>query len=337
MEIKDLYGNKNLEGAYLFYGSEDYLMEDALRNIQANYLSPDLEDFNQVFFRGDKLDVLSLEESLEVLPLMASHRLVLVRGVQEFIDRQKPEDDFYKGLFNLPKSTLLFLMEDQVGVKKNQKLYRRFSKAGRAISFEPLKDPQFQNFIRKYLYRRGRKIHPANLAYFASRTGYMSRNIDIDLHRVAGDLDKLISLSGDEITREMIDMAMEPPADENIFNLLTALVEKDPRKVFRMKDELLAMGEPVARILYMVIRQVRLLLGFKVLQEKNYSLANIQKSLGIKSPYEAKKIHGQSHRFTKEQLLSFYPILIEADQSLKTSSLDENLVLEGVLAKMTQK
>lgn len=334
MEIRDLYGRRDLRGAYLFFGSEAYLREDALAQVKTNHLDPGLEDFNCQVHKGEATSLEDLETSLETLPLMGEVRLVILQGAQEFVDKAKPEEDFYKGLEDLAPTTLFIMVEDQAPVKKNLKLYKRMKKAGRAISFEPLKPQNFTSFVAKYLARKGRRIRPADLAYLVERTGYNSRNITVPLNTVAGDLDKLVALSKDEISRDMVDMVLEPPADESIFNLLAALAKREPGPAYKMAQDLVLMGEPIPRIIYMIIRQVRLLTGFKILQERGLSLEMIQARLKIK-PYEAKKIAGQSRAFSKDLLFSYYPLLIDAELKVKTTSADEMMVLEVLLAKMT--
>ncbi len=328
-------GIDKMQGAYLIYGEEAYGMEQFIEEVKRRTVQPEFASFNLQIFQGSKATVAELSSSLEVLPLMAKRRLVILYEIQEFINREHPEDYFYDQLLNLD-STVLLMVERGEKIKKNQKLYRRMQKESRAYEFKPLNRMELRRFIDEYLSHQGRRMDSKTRELFIQRTNYESRNVSVDLNRVVNELDKLISASTDTIGEELINASMEKSSDESIFDLLEFMTRGRGAECFRALDELIRREEPVPRILFMINRHIRLLLGYKLLSKNHRGLEEIRKTLGI-SPFEAKKIAAQSQNFSEQALRAIYPILCEADHRLKTTHEDERLLLEYVISKIMYK
>lgn len=322
-------------GAYLFLGEEPYFIERDVNKIKSLLVSGPMESLNYQIFNGDSVETEALISACETLPLMSDRRLVILNGAQEFIENNRPDDSFYKFLLSL-KTTVLLCIEGKKKVPKNQKLYRRLNKGKRVFVYKKLNAGQLRHAIDHYLKINKRYMSPSVREKFILRTGYESRELDVDFYTVANELDKIISLSEEEITENMVDLLIEKSSDENIFDLLDAIARRSPLAVLKSKEELLNREEPIPRILYMIQRQIRLMLGFKLLLNENKTIDYIQKKLGIKS-YELKKIQGQSQNFTLDELKSYYPLLVEIDQKLKTTTEDEELLLEILLLKIVNK
>lgn len=324
-----------MRGAYLIYGEEPYGMEQFVEEVKRQIVHPDFASFNLQIFQGSKTTIEDVSSSLEVLPLMANKRLVILYETQEFINREHPEDYFYDQLLNLD-STILLMVESGEKIKKNQKLYRRLKKQSRTYEFKSLNRVELRRFIDQYLANHNRKMDSATRELFIQRTNYESRNISVDLNRVVNELDKLISASTEAIDKVLINASMEKSSDENIFDLLEFMSKGKAEDCFRSLDELIRREEPIPRILYMVNRHIRLLLGYKLLSKNHRGLEEIRKTLGI-SPFEAKKIAAQSQNFSEAALREIYPVLCEADHRLKTTQEDERLLMEYVLSKIMYK
>lgn len=93
-------------------------------------------------------------------------------------------------------------------------------------------------------------------------------------------------------------------------------------------------NEPVQKILFMISRQLRLLLGYRLYKDKGYSEAQIQEKLQIKA-FEFKKISSQSRNFTEGQLTNALNHILETDIKQKTSSFDEKLALEMLIINLS--
>ena len=71
---------------YLVFGEEPFLLKQALNFLRGTVLQEHELDFNfQVFYGGD-LNIESLKDSLQTLPMMAARRLVILKEADELSD-----------------------------------------------------------------------------------------------------------------------------------------------------------------------------------------------------------------------------------------------------------
>jgi DNA polymerase-3 subunit delta len=69
-------------GAFFFFGDEDYLREEAVAKVVAAYLDPATRDFNFDQLRGGDVTADDLASIVATPPMMAEHRVVVVRDAQ---------------------------------------------------------------------------------------------------------------------------------------------------------------------------------------------------------------------------------------------------------------
>jgi len=69
-------------GAFFFFGDEDFLREEAAAKVVAAYLDPATRDFNFDQVRGGDVAAEALASMIATPPMMAEHRVVIVRDAQ---------------------------------------------------------------------------------------------------------------------------------------------------------------------------------------------------------------------------------------------------------------
>ena len=82
-ELQVELASGTLRPAYLVAGEETVLRDDAVAAIRSAVLSDGPADFNLSRFDGDRATPAELEVAVATLPVMAAHRLVLVREPEE--------------------------------------------------------------------------------------------------------------------------------------------------------------------------------------------------------------------------------------------------------------
>ena len=83
----------------------------------------------------------------------------------------------------------------------------------------------------------------------------------------------------------------------------------------------------------MIARQVRFLLLAKELMEQKVPAADMGRRLEL-SGYPLRKTMEQAPRLTKQRLMDMHRKLLEADLSVKTGPMDEQLVLDILVAEL---
>ncbi|QQT90827.1 DNA polymerase III subunit delta [Peptoniphilus harei] len=335
MNYKKIYRDKDHSGAYLFYGKEKYLIENAVGYLINKYVKG-TEAFNYTKFKGSEVKPEDIISACETYPVMNDKKLVLVRDVVDFLGENDLKDSFYDFLDDLSDFVILIFW-DTGSLKKTTKFYKFFKKKDRDMDFAKLSPADLNNFIKGYFIRKGKEIGPSELALFISESGYNSKNEDVSLLDLKTEMDKIAAHAKDKkILREDISSSITENIDTNIFKFLDAMMGRRSEEALKELHNLYKLGEPSLRIFTMIIRQVKNFLSYKILSTKNISQADIMNKMEVKK-YEFGKIRSFEKNFTKEFLIDFYEELIKSDELFKTSSIDEKLIMETLIIKYCNK
>lgn len=329
-EFINLIKKDSLSPVYFFTGAEEYLMNEIIGVLKEKYIEESFETLNYIAIDGKEASFDNILNACETLPFMSSKKIVIIKDISEIIENGDNDLDntmasYVEGLDNY---LLLIIMDRSSNLKKTSKLYKTISKSGGVVDFSKLKGKDLSTWLEIKLKKYSKKISNANLNYFIGESSYSDYNSTKTLYDLENELLKVINYaSGNEILKEDIDIVLTKTLDTNIFNLLASINKKDSDSALKIFNEMYISNEPVQRILVMIIRQLRLMLGYKLYKERGYSEGDIQEKLGIK-PYEFKKISKESYNFNEEQLKLALNHILELDIKQKTSSQDEKLALE---------
>ena len=165
---------------------------------------------------------------------------------------------------------------------------------------------------------KGYKFSNSDISYFLS-----CMNEDID--RINNELDKLMMLkdSEKEITKSDIDLIVIKKIDDNIFDLIEAIIKKDKKRSLTIYNDIVNYGEEVFKIMISLANQVRLLLQVKILEKENDN--DIAERLHLKNPKQLYFLRQKMSMYSKKEL---------ADYLLKLSIMDEELKLGKSIDKI---
>ncbi len=192
-------------------------------------------------------------------------------------------------------------------------------------------------WVEEILKKNNRFMNFSNLNFFTQQTAYTSRNTNLTLYDLENELLKLVNYSStEEITKDDISKVLIKSIDTNIFDLLGAINKGDSHNALVIFNNMYIQNEPIQRILVMITRQIRLMLGYKLYKDKGYGEGEIQDKLGIKS-YEYSKITFQSREFTISQLEHTLDNILYLDKQLKTTATDEKILMEMLIVEICNK
>lgn len=335
-EFMNIIKKNMIESSYLFLGNEEYMMNIALESLKSQYIEESFEALNYSRLEGKDTDLEDLINACETLPFMSSKKIVILKDVAAFLENGNGDFDkkFYKYLDELGDYLILILLDNTSSIKKNSKIYKYFNKNNRAIEFGKLINKDLVNWANSILIKNKKKMSTADINYFIENSSYNSRNISVNLYDIENEFLKVVNFSTSEkITKEDIDKVLIKSIDTNIFELLNAINRPDAEEAINIFNDMYLSNEPIPRIFYMITRQIRLLLGYKLYKAKGYDERQIQEKIGIKD-YEFKKIRTQSSSFKTEQLEKIMEYLLQMDLKLKTVSNQDKLEMEMLLVKL---
>lgn len=358
---------------YLIYGDEEYLAKDALDKIVNLVLSGESRDLNLFHMDGENENIDRICGSILTPPLIPGKKIVVVRNLQLFHSRpstsnltnsfenvgQSQEDakalvDALTG--GLPEGNCLILTADS-SIDKRKKLFKTISDIGVVLGFSRVKGEKRQkNLLRdtakEFLDEKGKKFTAEAFLALERKTGF-------NLREFRGALEKLITYIGDRslIEKEDVEDVIGRTKEDSIFDLTSALTEKNAGKALLTLKYLLDQGVHHLRILTMIIREIRLLLHAKIFlkserfvsfsPEMDYN--RFQKTvypdirewvsqtskknggLAGQHPYVIYNALKNSGRFSYEELVGHFGALVDADLAFKTTGKSPRLLLERLL------
>lgn len=336
LEFNKSLKDDKLFSIYLFLGEEIYLIDDTINRIKNKYVDKSLESLNYTVLNGKSATQDDVINACETLPFMADKKLVVLNELGLFIDNGiTDEQEFYDYLVSVGDHCILLISDRNSDLKKNTKFYKYFKKNDRVVEFNKLTKPQLQVWIKNQLKSKDKEMSPGNINYFMDRSSYFNRNNHTDLYHLKGELNKIIDYSDDkEIKKDDIEYISQASKDNNIFDLLGYMSEGNGDKALQVFNELYSLNEPAIKILFMISRQVRLLINYKLYNDKGYSDNQIKDKLKI-SPYEMKKISYQSKRHDIGKLKKHFYHILETDKKLKTSATDDKLEMEMLIIRIS--
>lgn len=321
---------------YIF-GEEIYLVEKITANIINTLLTPEQQTINLTYLDGKTIGMESLESSCETLPFLAERRITVLKNPSYFFEREGKEDTLLNYLLKLGNHQLLLLVDPDNSLKKSTRLYKQLNKNGYTLELVKLNQDQVQNWAKDILISMGKDISHSDLAYLLQQTGYLSRNSSTNLYDLENEIRKVAAFTTSNfVGRDAIDRVIIKSLDKNIFDLLEAVGRKDTGKALQLFYEMQLMNEPIQRLLFMISRQFRLILGYTSYKRKGYGSAEIQNKLQIK-PYEFSRISSQAQKFRGKYLEEILEAILRTDRRLKTLPVDGALEVEMLLVTITDK
>ncbi len=270
-------------------------------------------------------------EELVAAPFLAEKRLLVLENLLSN-KKTKLQKSFLELLEakKVPDTTILVLWDEGKTFKGDAgKLFGMLSKEKYAQEFAPLIGKDLGKWILSEVESRQGKIDP-------KAVDCMITNVKEDTWYMHSLLDQLIAYAdGQTIEESHVRVFIAEAVDDNIFNLVDALVAKNSQKVFAMIEEQYRKGEDAQYIFAMILRQFKILLQLADIlsrgsRERDDILA---KQLGL-HPFVLKKSWPLVQKYSLVELKQIYHELLDIDRKTKTGQGDQQLLLDFFVGKL---
>ena len=338
--------SKELKSVYLFYGEEEYLIDHSLKLVKDIFIDKAFEPLNYIELEGKDLEFDTIMNACETLPFMSEKKIVVIKDLPLFKSKKEEgeaktkasKDPLINYIETLEDYIILVFVEKTKSIRKSNALYKRIDKFGDIVEFTKLKGSDLDKWIADSFKKHNKTINKSNINYFIEYSSYFDKNRERTLYDLENEIVKIANYSPDygEITKNEIELLMTKPLEMNVFNLLNKISQKNGEEALKLFNEMYISGEPILFILHMIVRQLRNMLKYKVLKEKGYSSGDNFKKMGL-SQYEYKKISNQSNNFTIIQLEKALEYSLDADRKIKSSSIENRLIMEMLIANLCYK
>jgi len=329
---------------YILSGPDDFSRSETLDEIKRGLGDREMLDSNTSVLDGRQLTPDQLRSVCQTMPFLAEKRLVIVEGLLErFESRAKTSkqkgtrkmsarQNDYKSLIavanELPDSTVLVLVDGEA--KKGNPLYKELLPRAKVRVFPLLRNNELRQWIKKRVAREGGSISPRALDLLARLVGG-------NLWLMAGEVAKLVLYTpGKCIEEEDVRAVVGYSQQASVFAMVDAILESRAGLGQQALQQLLQAGVAPAYLLFMLTRQVRMLVRTKELIKEGKSEVEIQDKLGITADFVWRKTAGQAGRYSLERLKELYRSLLETDIAIKTGKYKSNseLALDILVAEL---
>ena len=331
--------NMELKSVYVFYGQENYLRDFVIKEIKKKYIDTSFETLNYIYLDGKEITVDDIINACETLPFMADRKFVIVEDGPYFTSGKSGNDDekLSEYVQNLSQyTTLIFVVNDEK-IDSRKKIIKNIKKVGSIVEFVKIKDSDLDKWITKIFKKYNKAISLKDVGYFIESCGYSEYNSTKTLYDVQNEVIKLCNYIGDrtDVNRKDVEKVISKSLQNNIFGLLDGIGQKKPSHSLSLFNEMLLDNEAPQKILFMIIKQLRLLYMAKLLEDKGYPKNNIISKLKV-HPYAGKKIVDQSKNFNGDELKKILESSIKTDRDIKKGNIDIKLAIERLIIEFAQ-
>ncbi|MCR5273555.1 MAG: DNA polymerase III subunit delta [Lachnospiraceae bacterium] len=323
--ISDDIKNKNFKTSYLIYGPEEYLKlqsKDSL--IKALVSDGDTMNFNA--FKGNDVSAKEIIDLAETLPFLAEKRVILVEDSGFF---KSTEESIAEYLGNIPDSACIIFMESEVD--KRSKTFKALCKNGGECLCETPSEKMLVSWILQKIIKEDKKISQNTMNLFISMTG-------MDMTRIQSELEKLLSytLHKDVIESEDVLQVVSGQINNQIFEMVEAIGNKQQKKAMDLYYDLLALRESPMKILSLLTRQFRLIWEIKSMAKRGERDTSIAKVEGIPS-FAVKKYLAMARNFNRDELTSGIEEGLSLEEQFKTGRINDKIAVEIFITKYAKK
>ena len=311
---------------YIFHGAEAYLREHYVSKIKELLIPPGTEAFNLTVLekRGFSADVFT--EALNAAPFMSERRLIIVRDVDVF----KQKDEFEPVFKERWQDTTVIFVFETVAYKPDArtKLYKSVAAFATIIEFKSQTEKDLIPWIKRRFSSYGKQIDTDTSQYLIFLCGR-------DMTSLIQEMEKIAAYSTvPEITKRHIDAVGTPTIEAAVFDLSDAIAAGEYGKAFDLLNTLIDMREEPVMLTGAIGKQARGLYLARLALDAGKGRDLVMRGMNYHHPYPAEKLIRAAKHFSLERCRRAVMACCRADSDLKLGY-DKTLTLERLIAEMS--
>lgn len=209
---------------YFLHGEESYFIDIVSDYIEDNVLDEASKAFNQIVLYGKETEFKQVLDQAMQFPMMASHRVVIVKEAQSM----KGFENLLSYFQNPSEQTVLVIAHKHKSFdKRKKKLWDAIKKNAVILESKKLYDNQIPNYIIS--------IAEENKLQISNKTAFiLAEHLGNDLSKITNEINKLkLNLpEGSEVTLDHVQKHIGISKDYNVFEFQKAIGEKNKLKAY---------------------------------------------------------------------------------------------------------
>lgn len=319
---------------YILYGPDDFSLREKLAELKRGWGDEESLAFNTTILEGRHLALAQLVNECSATPFLGEKRLVIVEGLLSRFEQKTGGSasalDEWKGLTEyvpgMPTTTILLLVDGKIGDKNP--LIKGLRPISKVLQFLPPKGRRLHEWMDSRVAKCGGEISAQAMRQLTDLAGE-------NLWTLANEIDKLCLYVRDRpIEVEDVRQATSYGREVSVFPLVDAIVERRVSTAMKLMHQSFDEGMSATYLLFMLARQLRLMVRAHELSEQGVSLAEKREQLGVSAKYPIDRLLEQSSGYSMPRLIEVYRKLVETDVAIKTGKWKDELALDLLVAEV---
>lgn len=251
--VRDALRTKQFDAVYLFHGDDDFLKDEALRQLLSGAVDPATRDFNLEIRRAAELTAETLGSLLATPPMMAERRVLVVRDPGALRKDARTALDRYLAR---PAPDAVVMLVAPAGGKVDKALLDRTT----AVEFQPLTGDRVPRWIAFHTESvHGTAITPEAAALLQDAVGNELTHLALEIEKLASyaagrtieeaDVTAVVGVRREETTGAFLDAVAARDA-VGALNRLPGLLQQPKQNgvvlVMALSTQMLAIGYALA-------------------------------------------------------------------------------------------
>lgn len=299
-------------------GNDSFRLQQRLNILKQGFINKyDKLGFNMAVLPGVDLTIEKYRKNTMSTGLFVKKRFVVIKDIFSIKD-EKLFSNIAEHLEKTDKDNIIIFTATELPKDKDNVLLKKLLKADLVEQFPLLKAGEIFHWVQRAAKNKGATITSDAATYLVEAVGQ-------DLWRMNNELDKIIS-STKHITIKEAQLFVASSLDDNIFNFMDAISNKDAKRAIKLLNDQLAAGANEFYLITMLARQIKILLQIK---ENNGEGSGLH-------PFVIKKALPQAKKYRLADLRKLFAKLTSIDQKLKTTAVNSELLLDIFVVEMCQ-
>ncbi|HAM81321.1 DNA polymerase III subunit delta [Ornithinibacillus bavariensis] len=323
---------KNIPEVILLYGTENYFIQKI-----KDLLEKDIDEENIAIYDLLETSIQEVVADAETYPFFGEHKLVIATNANFLTAKSdklpfEHQVEYLENYLEMPVdySTLVLIVPYEK-LDERKKVTKALKKKALVAECNPVKEYELAEWIMNLARQLVIQVEKDAIEV-------IERELSTDLNIIENELEKLALYVGERgtVTKEIAEELISHTVNSSGLRLVDAVIDGDLAKAIRIYKDLEKMKEEPIALIALLAFQFRTIFRVKLLKQKGYSQAQMQKQLGV-HPYVIKVAQSREGKFTVNRLQFIMDQLAETDAMMKQGRMEKDIAFELLLYHLVQK
>lgn len=314
-KLKEDLAAATLGCAYIFYGEESYLREYYLGEVRKKLIPEGFEEFNYHALEGKDINVQTLTEMAEAMPMMAERTLLVVSDYDIFKLNEEQREKLILFLSDIPEYCCVIFVYDTVEYKPNRtmkKLCKAIADHVETVEFKAADSSDLLAWIARRFKAMDKEIDRQTAEYLVFTCGGLMTGLVPEINKIG------TYAKGKAITQKDIDAVADPILSAEVFKLSDAVLQGNYDLAASILGDLLKMQEEPIMIVAALGSQLRRIHTARLALDSGKDKYWLMELWEMKSDYPAKLLMSAAKKTNAEWCSNAVKMCQVLDRRLKS-------------------